>query len=109
MRNYDPAKIDSLSGEALKEEALDISDGYWRLVNKSSTAYVDGTILGIAALHASIRMHGIDYVSIAAPKDWAWQLVGILGCGYSGETKGAVRAALIEQGWQKGGSLDERH
>ena len=109
MREYNPQKIDSMSGEELTKLVFKLEERYWRVADNSGESYADGTYVGIKVMHAFIRFHGMNYVSVAAPKDWAWQLVGILGCGYSGVTEGLVRAALIKEGWQKGGSLDERH
>lgn len=55
---------------------------------------------GVEAMEDKIRLFGLDAVNTDfAPKDWAWQLVGMLGCGYSGVTKAGVKEALQDAGW----------
>lgn len=66
----------------------------------------DFTDEGVNCQHAQIRLYGLNWISAKAPKDWAWQLVGILGEGYSGVTREKVIAALKEEGWQKGGVVE---
>lgn len=49
-----------------------------------TTDEFDWTNDGTNAQHALTRLCGLRYVSGKAPKDWAWQLVGIIGLGFTG-------------------------
>lgn len=66
-----------------------------------TTDEFDWTYDGINAQHALTRLYRLQYVSDKAPKNWAWQLVGVISLGFSGVTRKRVHDALIEMGWSK--------
>lgn len=55
---------------------------------------------GVQAMQDKIQLYGQTHVDGSiAPHDWAWQLVGVLGCGYCGVTEDGVREALQDERW----------
>lgn len=60
----------------------------------------EGSDAGVRAMEDKIRLFGQDEVEMEfAPDDWAYQVVGIMGCGYTGVTKAGVKEALHDEGW----------
>ena len=59
----------------------------------------EGSDEGIEAMRQKIIWHGECLLSDDAPPDWAWQVVGFLGCGYSAVTKQGVQDALMYLDW----------
>ena len=54
----------------------------------------------VSSMEDKIRLFGQDEVEMEfAPDDWAYQVVGIMGCGYTGVTKAGVKEALHDEGW----------
>lgn len=88
--------IDKFSAKECKQYVL--------LVTRDDFAKSDGdfddTILGVTAMHAKIRFFGLNYVNQnKAPTNWAYQLVGILACGFSEVTRSKVEDAILVEGW----------
>jgi hypothetical protein len=59
----------------------------------------DDTCEGVNAQHAYTRLLGLPYVSREAPENWAWELVGYIGLGFSGVTTKWVLRGLSDNGW----------
>ncbi len=57
---------------------------------------------GILAMYMKIKHIGKDLVSEEADIDWSWQLVGLIGAGYTSVTEQSVEAALYQENWLKG-------
>jgi len=85
-------KIDDMNGEELKEKLLKILAR--KSINIDDSEW-EGTDDGIDAMHALIRVFGLEFVDEdAAPKNWAWILVGELGCGFRAVFPQFVHKAL---------------
>ena len=84
---------------SLTEKELDLylAPLMWRRADSDDSW--DGTDEGVNAQHGLTRLYGLPFVSKKAPKDWAWQLVGDIGLGFSGTSQDRVVLALDARGW----------
>lgn len=59
----------------------------------------EGTPFGVEMMHARIRLLGLRFIATSAPYNWAWQLLGELGCGYRGFDQSRIRGLIIKKNW----------
>lgn len=79
---------------------VEATDTYVTYLSCEALSDWEGTGEGVRAMEDKIRLFGQGEVDPSlAPEDWPFQLVGMLGCGYTGVTKEEVYDALHDTGW----------